>query len=347
MFRRLYYRNAHARDLLDTFLISAICSLLLVRFYLEVTGYPQLATGGLHIAHMLYGGMAMMIAIVLSLAFLGSRVKQLTAVIGGIGFGIFIDELGKFITKDNNYFFEPTIGIIYATFVILYLSFNFLTKYEKLSSQENQLNALAEMEEAVAHDMDKAERARINAFLAAANQRSIITQQLIVLMNSIDVSAAVRPSRLHSFFRQIDRLYARFWQNRKSHRLVSLLFVTEAVILISGVIFTIYSNTDDITALLSGPATYGEELLIGQIIASVVAVYYVIYGLTLLAHSRLEAFEQFRRAALVNLYLTQFFVFVRVEFDAMPGFVINLVVLILISFVIRQERRLGNEAAVL
>lgn len=44
--------------------------------------------------------------------------QRLCALIGGIGFGLFIDELGKFITRDNNYFFQPTIGLIYAVFAI-------------------------------------------------------------------------------------------------------------------------------------------------------------------------------------------------------------------------------------
>ena len=43
-------------ELLDTFLVSAVASVLVIRVFLEATGYPQLGGGGLHVAHVLWGG---------------------------------------------------------------------------------------------------------------------------------------------------------------------------------------------------------------------------------------------------------------------------------------------------
>ena len=148
-FRPPWMRRSDGGELLERFLVSGIVSVLVIRWALALTGYPKLGGGGLHIAHMLWGGLLMLTAITLSLAFLGARVQRLSALLGGVGFGVFIDELGKFLTRDNNYFFRPTVGLIYAIFIILYLLFNSLSRVTRLTRREYELNALAQLEEAV------------------------------------------------------------------------------------------------------------------------------------------------------------------------------------------------------
>jgi len=107
---------------MEMMLVFAVATILVIRAFLALTGYPQLGGGGLHIAHMLWGGLGMIISIALLLSYWNPAMRQLGAVIGGIGFGFFIDELGKFITSDNDYFFQPTIALIYIIFIILFLA---------------------------------------------------------------------------------------------------------------------------------------------------------------------------------------------------------------------------------
>jgi hypothetical protein len=92
---------------------------------------------------MLWGGLLMLVALVPLLAVIGKPAKRLAALIGGAGFGLFIDELGKFITADNNYFFQPTIAVIYSLLVLLFLGFRAIER-RPLSSTELLANA-AEM----------------------------------------------------------------------------------------------------------------------------------------------------------------------------------------------------------
>src|SRR2546430_3149643 len=118
--RPFFIRNLRAGELLERFLVSAVAALLAVRFFLGLTGFPRLGGGGLHIAHMLWGGGLMIAALLVLLGYLGQRVRRAAAVVAGIGFGLFIDELGKFITSDNNYFFRPAIALIYVIFVFMF-----------------------------------------------------------------------------------------------------------------------------------------------------------------------------------------------------------------------------------
>ena len=76
-------RDFEAGIYLQDLLVAAVVAILLTRLFLGLTGFPRMGGGGLHVAHMLWGGLLMLIALVLLLAVIGKRTKRLAAVIGG------------------------------------------------------------------------------------------------------------------------------------------------------------------------------------------------------------------------------------------------------------------------
>src|SRR4051812_15475634 len=105
--RRYFVRSTDLAHRLDLFLIAAIGSVIGNRVFLVITGYPQVGNGTLHISHAIWGGLMMAIAVILATAYLSPFIRGVFPVLGGIGFGFFVDEVGKFITRDVNYFFKP------------------------------------------------------------------------------------------------------------------------------------------------------------------------------------------------------------------------------------------------
>lgn len=104
---------------LDLFVVSSALTIVGIRLFLELTGYPQLGSDGLHIAHMLWGGLLLTVALLFML--LSDKPHKFSvAIVGGIGFGFFIDEVGKFVTSDNNYFYQPTALLIYTTLLLIW-----------------------------------------------------------------------------------------------------------------------------------------------------------------------------------------------------------------------------------
>ncbi len=133
-------RDTDTGDLLELLMVIASVTILVSRGFLAATGYPQLSTGDLHIAHLLWGGLLMFAALVMVFRYWNPSVRRLAAFFGGMGFGLFLDELGKFITDSNDYFYKPTIAVIYVIFILMYLFFRVLTEKTPLSKRELQVN---------------------------------------------------------------------------------------------------------------------------------------------------------------------------------------------------------------
>ncbi len=132
-----------APQLILNFMLAAVTSILTVRLFLHLTNNFQLSFGSMHIAHVLWGGLLMFLALILIFLFHPPLILKHCAVIGGLGWGIFIDEIGKYITRDNDYWYQPAIIYIYISFVLLYLLYRFLqTRFPPRPSRFNFLLSL-------------------------------------------------------------------------------------------------------------------------------------------------------------------------------------------------------------
>jgi hypothetical protein len=120
---RTVVERDHAEFNLLTSLVAFAVTVIFTRIFLQLTGFPQVGNSVLHIAHALWGGLLLFIAVLLPLALANRWAIQGSAILGGIGIGLFIDEVGKFITQTNDYFFPPALSLIYGFFLLTVLVF--------------------------------------------------------------------------------------------------------------------------------------------------------------------------------------------------------------------------------
>ena len=137
---RVLVRDADAGETLELMLVASVLSVLLIRAFLAATGYPTVGGETLHIAHMLWGGLFMLAALILLLSYWNRATRWFSAFLAGVGFGTFIDELGKFLTHDNDYFYRPTVALLYIIFILLFLVVRALHRVQPLTSEEVSVN---------------------------------------------------------------------------------------------------------------------------------------------------------------------------------------------------------------
>jgi hypothetical protein len=338
--------------LLDTVLVCAIATILLVRTQLWLTNYPQLGGRGLHIAHLLWGGLFMLIAILILLAFVSPAERQVAAVSGGIGLGLFMDELGKFITADNNYFFKPTAAIIYIFFITFYIISRALQVRHAPTPQEYLVNALELTKDAAIHEMDEDERRRALRFLDRADQ----SDPTVTALRALLLSVAVRPEpdKPPLAQRLLDGARRRY-RGLVNHRwfiwTVTTIFVLWGIVAILEIVALIFSLEPHlhrqrtiriVTAITSRGGNYGFVEW-ANIVSSIVADALILWGFVRLRRSRLAAYTMWDHAMMVEIFFVQVFVFIQTEFAACLGFLIDLLLLVSIRFMAARERELMRE----
>jgi hypothetical protein len=150
---------------LELMLLSFAASVGGTRLLLELTGYPSLSTGDLHIAHVLWGGLLLFASALLPVLFANRWVYTAAAIGAGLGAGLFMDEVGKFITQTNDYFYPAAAPIVYAFFLLAVLLYLEVRRPRPSDARTELYMALEGLEEVLDRDLNAAERAALDARL--------------------------------------------------------------------------------------------------------------------------------------------------------------------------------------
>ena len=232
-------RNAEFVSLLESFLIAAIATVLTIRTQLWLTHYPQLGGRGLHIAHLLYGGIFMAIAIGILLMFLGRGPRRPAALLGGVGFGFFIDELGKFVTADNNYFFKPAAGVIYFIFIVIFLIIRRLARARPLSDEERLANAVYLAIDAAHGRLHERERARAVALLGEVDARDPLLGPVRDLLRQLHALPQPAPRFYERWGERLRAFYLRVAQWAGLRIVIMTVFIVWAILRMGVVVGTV------------------------------------------------------------------------------------------------------------
>jgi hypothetical protein len=127
----------------------------------------------------------MLVASVMFMLLLGRSSRWLATLLAGIGFGLFIDEVGKFLTQDNNYFFKPAAAVMYLFIVLVYVVGAYLVRRRALSDRELVVNALKMMQEMAAENLDTYEASELHRMLTAADPRQPLRDPLIGVVEHV------------------------------------------------------------------------------------------------------------------------------------------------------------------
>jgi hypothetical protein len=121
---------------------------------------------------MLWGGLLLFVASLLPLIFANRWVYRARALLAGVGVGLFIDEVGKFITQSNNYFYPAAAPIIYAFFLLTVLLYLQVRRSRSSDARVELYHAFDKLEDVLDRDLDARERADLEARLRRVNSQA-------------------------------------------------------------------------------------------------------------------------------------------------------------------------------
>ena len=317
-------RDVEVGRYFENILVSSFFSILFIRAYLRIFGYPLVGVGDVHVAHMLFGGIIMLLAYIPVVSFLNRDIKQISTVVFGIGFGMFIDEVGKFITRDNNYFFQPAIAIVYITFILLFLIFKLIEKKIKVTPNEYAINALDFTKEAILHDFDIQEKKLTLQLI----RRSGLDNPILVDLEKNLRATHAKDLQKNNIFIRIRIIFRRVYSWLVQNKLLSKIVV---------IIFTINTAVSFANLLvnLKYKAGFFEW---GEMVATLISAFFVVIGIYFLnIGKRLRGYEFLKLAVFASIFLRQFFIFYREQLSAVIGLSADILLLSMLQYIISQS----------
>jgi hypothetical protein len=344
-------RNLDALFYLEVFIVCAVASVLIIRLFLHLTGYPQIGNGTLHIAHMLWGGLLMLISIIMLFSFIGKHIELWAAILGGIGFGTFIDEVGKFVTSDNDYFFEPSISIMYIIFVLIILSIHMIRTGWSFTRKEYLVNALKGLEEVALADLDQDVKDRVIKYLDKSDPENPFAKSVRDLVSSSKLVPMSEPGWYTKVKISFRDFYAKIVSYKYFRSAIVIFFVGKLLLTLTYIIvftFFIGLGWDSILdiKILDRIAEKTINLSFidkAKIFSSLLSGVFVFLGVYFLRKSRLVSYQMFERSVLVSILLTYVFIFYKEQFAALAGLAVNILILIALRLMIQGE--LGRPAS--
>jgi hypothetical protein len=316
----------------EIFLLAAIATVLTVRGLLAATNYPQVGGGGLHIAHVLWGGLLLGTAVVLSTTGLGTRVRSRAAFIGGIGFGLFIDEVGKFLTKSVNYFYTPAVAIIYLVFIVSFLGVREILLRHRLTDRHRVALSSVALADLVLGQLDELRR------VTALRRLDSVSEEYAALV------AALRPPLAeHPINEGAMRRAMRAGQARALRAARQLAMNPIMVALAVG--WLIYKGQDrwrqnwhQLQVAHAGHVKEFYLYFVGYTNLITLAVIGVALLLTILPSWRRRGLYLLQLALLVDLLFNQFATFQYAQFGALRDFSVELVIFLGVGYRLRTYR---------
>jgi len=235
---RAAVRRDRAGDYVLTSLVAFAVTVIVTREFLQLAGFPQIGNSVLHIAHALWGGLLLFVAVMLPLAYANRWAIQAGALLGGIGIGLFIDEVGKFITQANDYFFPPALALIYGFFLLTVFVYLYFRRPRQGDPRTALYHALEGLQDALDGDLDTEEAARIEARLAIARRSD--RDEIVSLANAVSAYlqkekphlSAAEPGFGKRIAKRVDALGQRM--GRRIHRtIISMVLILWLVFVIS------------------------------------------------------------------------------------------------------------------
>ena len=233
---------------------------------------------------------------------------------------MFLDEVGKFLTKDVNYFYKPAVTVIYAVFVLFYLGVRELIQRRPLTDRRRLALAANAVSDLSLGQLDEAGRARALNLLDRA-EPEVMADALRTALHADQCS----PPRLEAWLtRRRDVAAGRADRVLRSHLL------RRGIAVLLGLQFL--GSAVELALILIQPSlgkTHGSHVTdVGSIVGTTASLVYVGFGLARLTRGNEQgALRVLTRSAYITLLFTQLFVFARYEWSGLIGFVFNLLLL--------------------